>query len=245
MLAVYAVPLSMLTASLIGRSVAFAHDPRPPISFVIASLFHIAPWLTANASVERSGRLVVQMVANDYHHRGERNSKLAVKLQGLGLTSLATQQYLKAVAWDPSDHLAYYNLGMLKYFSGREETSLSHFEMFIATVPEHTDTRLVESILAFHQSRFSYSAVLCAAFLLDHPGYAKARYFAKQQQERTDSDRDRQLIQCALLYSNGRQVDAVRACTELVRSTGTDSTVIAFSRKLYSKFREPAPAVLR
>ena len=238
LLAVYAPPFSMLAAFLIGRNVSFADDPRPLTFFVIASFFHTVPWVVANASTERGGQLVDQMVATDYHHLGDRNSKLGAKLQDLGLTSLATQQYLKAVAGDYSTaSLAHYNLGMLKYFSGTEGDALTHFETFLATVSQQTDTRLVESILAFHRNRLSESAALCATFLLDHPEYDKARVFARHLQKQLDSGLHRQLIECALLYAVGRHADAVRACTDLVRASGTDATAMAFSRRLYAKFR--------
>jgi hypothetical protein len=214
--------------------------------FIIASLFHTVPWVVANASIERGGQLAVQMVATDYHHRGERNAKLGAKLQDLGLTSLATQQYLKAVAGDSSSApLAHYNLGMLKYFSGTEEEALTHFATFLAMVSQQTDTRLVESILAFHRNRLSESTALCATFLLDHPEYDKARMFALHLQKQMDSVLHRQLIECARLYAAGRHADAVRACTELARASGTDDTVLTFSRRLYAKFRSTSPVPYR
>ena len=241
LLSLYAVPGAALTGYLVARHAAQRLMTATALSFAIAALLHLVPWVAANADSARGAAMVEAMVARDCHHCGERNTKLGAKLQGMGLAEAAWRQYRKALACT-GDPLAMYNLALTYYIvADSVDTALELFADYLKAVPPDTDRRLVESILAFHGDRPSRAAFLCAAFLIDHPAYDRAHTLALSLLDQAQEERDRLLLQSAILFAEGRHIEAVDTCTELLLRNGNETAVREFSMNLYGKYPSDEP----
>ena len=237
LLALYAVPCGVLTAYLVCRYVNPQDAATTMLYFAIGAFVHLIPWVAVNADEERGAAAVEVMTEKDFHHRGERNTKLGVKFQNTGMVEAAVRQYQKALRFDPYDPLAIYNLGMIYYAEGPFDEGLELFSQFLQVAPHHLDSRFIRSIVSFHQARRGAAISLCVDFLLDHPEHEKAQELAGFLRDQAQRKKDRLMLESALLFAREEHAGAVRICTELVKEYGDDAEVEAFARTLYGKFR--------
>ena len=237
LLALYAVPCSALTAYLVCRYVNPRDAAATMLYFAIGAFVHLIPWVAVNADGERAAAAVEVMTERDFHHHGDRNTKLGVKLQNMGMVEMAIRQYRKALRYDPYDPLALYNLGVLYYAEGPFDEALELFNQFLQVAPRDLDSRFVRSIVSFHQGRRAEAISLCVDFLLDHPDREQARELAEFLRDRALRKRDRLMLESVLLFAREEHAGAVRICTELVKEHGDDAEVEIFARTLYGKFR--------
>ncbi len=91
--------------------------------------------------------------------------------------------------------------------------------------------------MALHQDRGIEAVLLCVNFLLDHPEHEKARELAGFLRDQVQRQRDRLMLESALLFAQEKHTEAVRVCTKLVKDYGDEEEVVKFARTLYGKFR--------
>lgn len=242
LLSVHALPVAALTAWLVGRGIAPAQQPRALGCFAVGALFHIAPWVAANADADRGARMVEAMTVRDHHHRLERDAILGGRLLSMGQSERAIRRFREALERNPADALALYNLAMAVYATEGVDAGLALFDRFLAVAPAGADTRLVRSLIARHRGPPGAAAGLCAAFLLDHPRDGKAVHLARALAAATPGDRERRILQVATLCAEGKSDEALGVGAVLLERHGADPEVTAFLRAFRQRCLPDAPA---
>ena len=232
MMSIYVIPFGFLTAYVAAKYVPQNAIVGTTVCFASGAFLHLVPWIAVNASEKRSVAMVQSMTENDYHHRGDRNVKLGLKLREAGFEKEALYQFEKALSHDKNNLLALYNLGMTYLGSNQTEKGLIKLREFVATSDEKIDTRLATSIIAFYEG-FSHRAILlCAEYVVEHPSYSRGLRFAAFLLQRTTDDKDRLLIESALSFATGNHIGAISKCTKLIREHGADKEVQMFAEGL-------------
>ena len=237
LLSVYAFPVTALAAYLVGRQGEDSLTSlRSGLCFAAAALLHVMPWVSANTEVQRAGRMVEAMVAQDAHYRGSSNTMLAVKFQKMGLMDQAIRQFQKAIAFDGNNYLAYNNLAWCYITSRGEEgtkPAMTLFERFVATAPRTLDTRMTQGILALHAGQIEAGVRLCTLFLLSYQSqlygqntFSQGRELVGSLADQLTQEKLQKVLKVGLCFSYGDVSPALVLGRELISRYPDDPLIL-------------------
>jgi hypothetical protein len=109
----------------------------------------------------------------------------------------------------------------------------------MASVPNPEQQLLVQSLFAYHAVQQSDAAITLANYLINNPSDNSALGYAVKLQKQVHSTRGSRLLECALLFSRGLHIEAVRLCTRLVNDSPDDQAVLRISQVLLKAHRRP------
>ncbi len=98
---------------------------------------------------------------------------------------------------------------------------------------------LVQSLFAYHAGQQSDAAITLANYLINNPSDNSALGYAVKLQKQVHSTRGSRLLECALLFSRGLHIEAVRLCTRLVNDSPDDQAVLRISQVLLKAYSRP------
>lgn len=240
LLSFYAVPLCFLTCALIAKIECKRTLVASVGPFGAAALVHAGLWVGANVSPVPAPDLVELMAAQDSHHTAERRVKLGVKMLVSGFEEAAIRQFRAALAADPDQPMALYNLGIAKYYSDAHtsESGLLHLARFVSTAPDSVDTRFAHALVQYHEGDRVTAIALAAGFLLDSPGHSAGRVLIEHVLGERPSKCGEEVMRALDSHLAGRYNDSVNHLRWIGESGCDDNEAVArLGRDLAERMR--------
>lgn len=121
------VAAGALTLERASRQGCGGVAPGLALAVTAIGLFHALPWIGLQCLPARAVAAVEAMSATDPHSAGHRAAKLGVRLEDMGFAQAAERQYLRAVAQEPDDYLAHFNLARVLDLRDERQAAIHHY----------------------------------------------------------------------------------------------------------------------